>query len=66
MSSSKPIEPFNLEILNERNYEQDSNEPPVVEEVFEHVEISLTNLSAVDLIGQLHEDKCAEDECEES
>lgn len=66
MSSRQPPEPLNLNVLNDSDCDQDADEPPVVPEVLEHIEISLANLSAVDLVRYLQEDKGAEDEGEES
>jgi len=66
VSSRQPPEPLNLEVLNDSDCNQDADEPPVVPEVLEHIEISLANLSAVDLVSYLQEDKGAEDEGEES
>lgn len=49
------------EDLGRENSGDDSEEVGVVEEALEHVEIALTNLSAVDLVEDLQEDEGVED-----
>lgn len=61
MSSSKNVEPLDLDVLDNTDEDQDSDEPPVVPEVIENVEISLSYLSAVDLVKHLQEYEGSED-----
>jgi hypothetical protein len=60
VSSGEPVEPLNLEVLDGGDYDQDGNEPPVVPEFLEYVEISLSDLSAVDLVKYLQEHESRE------
>ena len=50
---------LNKEHLDNESGDQDSNKDPVIEEVFKNIE-GVTKLSAVDLIENLHEYKCLE------
>ena len=51
-------EPFKLcTPFNGSNEEEEPSEEPVVEEFFKNVEVSFPNLSAVDHIEELQEDK---------
>ena len=50
--------------MNSDGHDFDENEEEIVEEPGEDIELSQLDLSGVNLIEDLHEDKCVEDNCE--
>jgi len=49
--------------LNDKGEDGDANEPWVVAEVGEDVVFTVTKLTSIELVEQLHEDKALEDNC---